>query len=426
MDLNTKNVLTNSNFGKRGWSMIIYSFLMYYFWAGLAVDGLNIYTGAFAETYGMDPNTLLGYATPAGIIGVVGGLIAGKLLIKTGIRNMSSWALIITGVIYVFFGHFANTHTMFLVFLSLFTFVSMAFGLIANSALISNWFPRKKGIALGWATMGAPACTATFVAILAILVATQGVGTACTIIGAVVVVLGIISFFWVKDYPEQVGAYPDNIKEGADELATQLKALKEYKSPFTTKVLLRDKDMWLIALGFGCLWMVTVGVVSQFIPRMMSVGYDQPTALMMLTIAAVIGLAGSYFWGWLDQKVGTKQATLVYTISYVVALALLIIGTPVATNIAIVFVGLGIGGLLNLMPSMVITVYGRYDFPAANALVSPIASLMQKGAFIIMALALVSSGGDFTMPYAIFIGIDIIGAVLLMFVTKQCKGKTGL
>lgn len=421
-----KKALTNSKFGKWGWSIIAYSFLLYYFWAGLAVDGLNIYTTAFSATYGLDHNTILGYATPAGIIGVIGGILAGRLIMKTGARKMAAVTLIVTGVIYMLFGYLATTHISYLIFLTLFTFVSMAFGLIANTTLMSNWFPRKKGIALGWSTMGAPFCTATFVAILAALVGRFGIGTACLIIGIVVVVFGIVSFFWVKDYPEEVGAYPDNIPEGGEQLAAQLAEMRSYKSPFTVKVLLKDKDMWLMSLGFGMLWMVTVGIVSQFVPRMLSVGYDNPTALMMLTIAAIIGLFGSYFWGWLDQKTNTKLASLIYSASYIVALLLLIQGSQIACYIAIVFVGLGIGGLLNLMPSMVITVYGRHDFASANSLVSPIASLMQKFAFIIMAVLLAQSGGSYTLPYTVFIVIDVVGAALLMFVTKECKGKAGV
>ncbi|MDL2293635.1 MFS transporter [Ruminococcaceae bacterium OttesenSCG-928-D13] len=421
-----KKALTSSKFGKWGWSIIAYSFLLYYFWAGLAVDGLNIYTTAFSATYGLDYNTILGYATPAGIIGVIGGIIAGRLIMKTGARKMAAVTLIATGIIYMLFGYLATTHISYLIFLSLFTFVSMAFGLIANTALMSNWFPRKKGIALGWSTMGAPFCTATFVAILSVLVGRFGIGNACLIIGIVVVVFGIVSFFWVKDYPEEVGAYPDNIPEGGEQLAAQLAEMRSYKSPFTVKVLLKDKDMWLMSLGFGMLWMVTVGIVSQFVPRMLSVGYDNPTALMMLTVAAIIGLFGSYFWGWLDQKTNTKLASLIYSASYIIALLLLIQGSQIACYIAIVFVGLGIGGLLNLMPSMVITVYGRHDFASANSLVSPIASLMQKFAFIIMAVLLAQSGGSYTLPYTVFIVIDIVGAALLMFVTKECKGKTGI
>ncbi len=170
--------------------------------------------------------------------------------------------------------------------------------------------------------------------------------------------------------------------------------------------------------------MVTVGIVSQFVPRMISVGYDQPTALMMLTICAIVGLLGSYFWGWLDQKIGTKPASCVYALSYIVALLLLIFAkVQVLTYIGIIFVGAGIGGLLNLMPSMVIAVYGRHDFTAANSLVSPIASLLQKLAFIIMAVALAASNGDYTLPYGIFIGIDVLGLILLLCVTNKCKGK---
>ena len=419
----TNKQLTNSKFGPWGWSMILYAFLLYYFWAGLSVDALNVYPEAFAALHGWDPNVLLGFATPAGIIGVLGGIVFGRLIMKTGARNLSAVTLIVTGLIYILFGR-VSSPTMFLVCLTLFTFMANAFGLIVTSTLMNNWFPRKKGIALGWATMGAPLCTATFVAIHSGLFGKFGVPTGCTIVGVFVVIFGLASLVWVKDYPHDVGAYPDNIRDEGVDLKAQAEAVRSHKSAFTVSKLLRDKDMWCMALGFGLLWMVTVGIVSQFVPRMISVGNSQPTALMMLTVAAVVGLFGSYFWGWLDQKIGTKTASVIYSASYIIALLLLIFAKlPIFTYIAIVFVGLGIGGLLNLMPSMVISVYGKYDFTAANSLVSPIASLLQKFAFLIMAVLLGKSGGDYTLPYGVFIVIDVIGAALLLCVTGKCKGK---
>lgn len=415
--------LTNNRFGKWGWSMIIYTMLMYYFWAGIGTDALNLYPDVFAAKMGVEATTLLGFATPAGIIGVIGGVLFGRIVIKTGVRKMTCVALIITGVLYAVFG-LVNSPAMYLVLLTAFTFVSQAFGLITTASLMGNWFPRKKGIALGWATMGAPLCTATFVAILAALYHSPlGIVGAHVVVGVVMALLGVISIFWIKEYPEEVGAYPDNIKDGAADLAAMQTELKNYKSPFTVKKLLKDKDMWLIAVGFGLLWMVTVGIVSQFIPRMASVGLGEE-AMGMLTITAVIGLVGSYFWGWLDQKVGTKPASCVYAVSYIIALILLMFAeVRILTYISLLFVGFGIGGLLNLMASMVIAVYGRYDFAAANSLVSPIASLIQKAAFVVMAVALSVSGGDYTLPYGIFIVIDVIGMILLLCVTGKCKGK---
>ena len=179
-----------------------------------------------------------------------------------------------------------------------------------------------------------------------------------------------------------------------------------------------------MSLGFGCLWMVTVGVVSQFVPRMMSVGLTQGDALFMLTISALIAIPGSYFWGWLDQKAGTKFASMIYSVSYVVALILLILDIRgAAIWIASLFVGLGLAGILNLMPSMVITVYGRFDFMAANRLVMPVANIVRVLAFAVMAGLLIASGGSYTLPYIVFIVIDIVGLLLIFLVRNVTKGK---
>lgn len=422
--------LTNNRFGKWGWSMIIYTLLLYYIYAGLCVDSMNLYPDVFAGMYGMDRNLLLGLATPAGVIGVLGGVVFGHICMKTGVRLMSGISLIIAGILYIIFG-FASTPVLYLIVLTALCFVANAFGLISTATLMGNWFPRKKGIALGWATMGAPLATATFVALLSTLYGAIGLPMTSAGVGIVVMLMGIITFFWVKDYPEEVGVYPDNIKEGGEQLSAQLNEMKSYKSSFTVGRLLRDKDMWLIAVGFGLLWMVTVGIVSQFVPRMISVwapamGAEaaQGKAMLMLTVAALIGLVGSYFWGWLDQKVGTKPASCVYSLSYIAALLLLIFAqVEILIYIAVLFVGFGIGGLLNLMPSLVISVYGRHDFQAANSLVSPIASLLQKAAFALMAVLLTISNGDYTLPYAVFIGVDVLGLILLLCVTNQCKGR---
>jgi MFS family permease len=418
-----KEQLSDSRFGKWGWSMVIYSALLYFFNTGTATDGLNIYTGAFKSTYGLDPNTLLACATPAGIIGVIGAIVGGRLILKIGARRLSLIMLVISGTAFGLFGFLGRTTLSFLVLMSLFTFTTAICGLIVTTSLMNNWFPRKKGIALGWATMGAPLSSMAFVPLLSGLASTFGIGIACAVIGVLIVVLGLLTPIWVRDYPEEVGAYPDNIKNEKIDVSSQLGELQRYKSPFTIGRLLKDKDMWLIACGFGFLWIVTGGLMSQFVPRMVSVGFEQSQGILMLSVSAVFGVVGSYFWGWVDQKTNTKLASVVYALCYIVALLLLIQGSKAAAYASVVFIGFGVGGLLNLMPSLVISVYGRYDFGSANGLVTPIASLLQKFTFIIMAALLQVSQGSFLLPYAVFIGIDVVGAVFLMLVTNKCKGK---
>lgn len=417
------NSLTDSRFGKWGWSMVVYSFILFFFYGGLTTDGMNLLPDMFAATYGWDSNTLLAYATPASLIGILGNLIFGQIIMKSGPRVVASVGLIVSGVAYALFG-LSPSPMMYAVTLGVVCFFAAGYGLIAPATLMSNWFPRKKGIALGWASMGAPICTALFIPLLSLLFTSLGIIFSFAVVGIVVVIIGIATLFWVKDYPEQVGVLPDNMPTD-DNYQSSQEVAQNYKSPFTIKKLLTDKDMWCISLGFGMLWMVTVGIVSQFVPRMISVGMDQSGALMMLTVAALIACPGSYFWGWLDQKAGTRKATLVYAFCYIVALILLIFEFGgIVIWIASIFVGLGIGGLLNLLPSLVIAVYGRYDFTAANRLVTTIASIVRVFAFAIMAALLQLSGGSYALPYGVFIAIDIVGIILIFCVTDKCKGKT--
>lgn len=56
---------TKSNFGRWGWTMIVYAGLMYFFGSGFRSDGLNVIVGNFAAAHALDGNQLLALATPA-------------------------------------------------------------------------------------------------------------------------------------------------------------------------------------------------------------------------------------------------------------------------------------------------------------------------------------------------------------------------
>ena len=203
--------LTDNRFGGWGWSMIFYTMILYFFYAAITTDGMNLIPSAFAEAHGWDANTLLSVATPAGLIGLVGGFVFGRLVIKTKPKNMSAVTLIITGILYALLGMVPSV-ALYTIDLMLICFFASGFGTAACPAFIANWFPRKKGIALGWATMGAPISSSAFVAGFAVLLATKGIRTAFVIFGVLAVIVGIVTFFWAKNEPADVNCLPDNME----------------------------------------------------------------------------------------------------------------------------------------------------------------------------------------------------------------------
>ena len=195
--------------------------------------------------------------------------------------------------------------------------------------------------------------------------------------------------------------------------------MKNYKSAYTWGKLLRTPQVWKIGIGWGLLWMIGVAFVSQLVKRCVSIGYEPSYAIFVLQIASIIGLFGSWLFGFLDQKLGTRKATLVFCVAICI---LFLLGLLQRTGGAIVWISacgiMGcIGGICNLQPSMVGTVFGRWDFAAANRIITPLATIMMSSSFLIVSLSMKTPLG-YDGLYLICAIIAVI-CFFLVFSTKE-------
>ena len=142
---------------------------------------------------------------------------------------------------------------------------------------------------------------------------------------------------------------------------------------------------------------------------------EQTAAVGMLSVVGFFGIFGSYLWGWIDQKFGTKNASLIYCVWYIVALILLIMmKTPILMYIGVFMVGISVGGICNLIPSLIGTVFGRQDFAAANRFISALTQLIQACAYLYMGTMTTKVG--FNGAYIGLIVICVIAFVLISLI----------
>lgn len=408
-----------------GWLMIIYAAISYYIAAALSTDGLNFYPNAFGGMYGWNPGQITMLAGMAGWVALVGAVVFAQLIAKIGTRNAAGIINIITGALVLVF---ANTKSfgvfILMVFALNFIVANVQLNLIPSN-IMNVWFPRKKGVALGWATMGMPICTMTVIAILSALTAkTGGPGGAYTIFGIIIIVFGIVSFFWVKDNPESMGLYPDNEPISAEEMEANKREFENHVSEWTLGKLFKNRNTWGIGVGLGLMWATTVGIVSQLIPRLSIIndGMYAGSAIFMLSVAAAVGIAGSYFWGVLDTVLGTKKACIFYGCWYIVAIIFLLL-QPQGTAfvwISIVMVGVGIGGIGNLIPSMIGTCFGRYDFIQANKAIAPLNTIVRQSG-IVLAGILSQTVYGYSGLYVILMVANVIGMILVITLIRPGK-----
>lgn len=423
--MKNKKSNTSSNFGKWGWSMIIYSAISYYIASALGADLLNYYPAQFELLHGWNAGMITTMAGLAGWVGVIGAIFLAQIVAKWGTRNSAAIFNILTGILVIAFANVRN-FAVFIVLLFIIVIItgSVQVNLIPNS-IMAMWFPKKKGVALGWATMGMPLCSATILLLFNFLTKTLGtISHAFTVFGVIIVIYGIVSFFWVKNNPESVGCYPDNEVLSEEAYAESKKAVETHVSSWSIKKLLKSPTTWGIGVGLGLLWMTTAGIISQLVPRLMTVanGAYADMALLSMTVASIIGIVGSYLWGWLDQKIGTKPACYVYGLWYVVALVFLIL-QPYGTAfvwISVIMVGIGIGGIGNLIPSLIASCFSRYDFVQANKVIAPLNTFV-RCAGIVLAGIFSQSVLGYTGLYILLIVTSIIGMVMIKFLVKDVK-----
>lgn len=410
----------SNNFGAWGWSTILMCLVAYFIAGGVGTDGLNIYVGALVGDRGWDRAAMLSFSTYGGWIGVVLTFILGQFTAKRmkSTKPIMIGTLLVTAILMYFYGHTTNFVFYAICVMGVSCF-SVGYSQICPNNIQTNWFPRRKAIALGFSTIGFPLCTMIWPWATNKLMGAFGVGGMFTAIAIFIAVFAIACIFWCKVTPEEVGVAPDNDPMSAEEIRANQKAMAEYKSPWTMKKLLAEKRTWFISIGLGLMWMVTVSIVSRLVARLLSSGVvaDQGAAVGMLSVVGFFGIFGSYIWGWIDQKFGTKNASLIYCVWYIVALILLIMmSNTVLMYIGVFMVGISVGGICNLIPSMVGTIFGRKDFAAANRFISAVTKGLCSCAYLYMGRMEAMSWG---MTGA-YIGLIVICAIsfLLIFCIK--------
>ncbi|MCO7122923.1 MFS transporter [Ihubacter massiliensis] len=416
---------TKSNFGAKGWLLIIFVGLMLMFCSALTNDGLNIVIPVIAGENGWDYAQLLAYSTPAGFISVIGVLVLSVLTDKFGAKLITIISLLIAAASYIWYGH-AQSPTQYFIALTLMSTFATGAAWVSGGAYLAMYFPRKKGLALGWATMGNNLCTLAMVPLLSMMTAAfGGMGNTTLILG--VVIAALIGFcFVLPNKPEDAGMTPDNLPMSADEIQQYRKEANAYVSPWTYKKLLLNKEMWLISLVLGITMMITVGIVSQMVTRLTSseIGWEQPKAVAALSVAAGVGIVGSYLWGVLDQKITTKKATAIYMVWYGIAAFLNVVPGSIPLYISIFMIGFALGGNANWPVSLCSSVFGHMNFAKVYSLVCPIYTFIRCCAFAVLAF-FISTTGSLSGAYILFGVMAIIGAGLTILINdkKYADGK---
>lgn len=416
------------NLGFRGWMLVLYQAIAFVTYQAFTNYPLNI----LADFYGGKEKVAAIY-TICGIVGIIIQLFLAPVIGK--MKSLKNFSLILgagtlilgAGIMFISPANLGLWSVCF----GLEIIVSMMYATFTISILVGQWFPTRKGTVMGIATCAFPIANGLLgpfanKAMSALATGASAPDTAGAFMPFFIVfVIGwLIGVIFIKDYPEQCGAYRDNDKNMTPEIAQKM-MMEEIENRKTTVwklgKILSCLDFWLITIPMGALLMVAVGMMTQsksIIDKYESLNYSTIMAMIM-----VFGLIGSYLLGLIDTKIGTKKSMLIAIALMLVAGILGCIDNPTTVMVALICVALFMGSSSNYTVSGAMQYWRREDFPSVFAAVNPVANIICNIGPMVVGILI----GSVLNVQAVFIFCLVSGIVafilLLLFNASRVKAK---
>ncbi len=411
------NKVSLVNFGASGWVTILYCLLMFWFYVGMVNDGSNFTAPAVAAKLGVEAGVILNMNSIAGLVGVLFFIIIGQINRKLGARKTSGIFTIVAGIAYIGIGN-AESILVYTVCMCFVVGGIMSAGYIAGGALVAQWFPKKKGVVMGYTTMGHNLASAFYVPLIGMLVKQLGIGGGVVPIGIGAMILGVLGLIFIRDTPQERGQNPDNVSD--EVYRTEYDTKDEGQDGgWTTSKLLKTKELWLAAITTGFFQICSVGVMTQLVVRNVELGMSEAVAVSTMTVLACVGVFGSWLIGVFDDKFGTKKTMVGFGIWYMIALLLNFTNNMTFVYVSLFMIAIGIGGSANFTTSLPASIFGRHGFAKVNSVIFPIQGAITALCFLVNGAVQLATGGEVRMAYLVFAGVAFVNVLLVCLIQDR-------
>jgi len=341
------------------------------------------------------------------ICAAISAPFSGRLVHRYGARKVVATGAFASCIGYILLSQLNSLWQYYIGYALIGTGVA-ATGPVITTLIVSNWFIRRRGMAIGAMSMGAGTAGMIFTPLVIVyLLPHLGLSYTYLIYAAITGVLAIpLAALVIRTQPADMAQLPD----GRD--SSEIAGIEADRILATGGITFRNalstQAFWLLAVAI--LFISThMGVMQNQIPHLEDLGFTAGIVASAMSIVAVMSTFGTLLFGWLSDRIKVKTAAIIAVILLTISIVLLInidIHSPawlIWTYATIL--GLGIGGWMPIMSLLASanfgliaygTIYGALNaFQSIGAGTAPILSgyLFDKTgsyhwAFIITAIVI--------------------------------------
>ncbi len=337
---------------------------------------------------------------------------AGKLVDLYGARVVMSVGAVVAGIGFVVLSSVASLWQYYLGY-AIVGFGMACTGQIPGSAVVSNWFEKRRGTAVGVMASGVGVGGLVLSPLVGgLLLPELGWSRSFLVLGGLCwLVIIPLAIFVIRTRPEEKGAQPyghDRQWTESGELVVQA------VSGVTLRTALATVPFWLIVATYLLSHFAQVGAIQNQVPLLEDAGFPVTVSAGALGAVGLCSAFGKFGFGWLCDKIAAKWALAIgLALQIVSLLVLMTVGPGSPSTMAWLYaltMGIGIGSWLPTMSMLVSGYFGLAHYGAIfGAVTIPYAVGSAVGPFVAGRMYDVYGNYEavlllFLMLYAVSIG----------------------
>lgn len=400
-----------------GWKIVFVAMLALGMSCGVASYSFGLLVLPVGNEFGASRMEMMWALTTCSLATMLISPIAGSLMDKRSARSLFAIGTLFLAASLILISFSRNIWEFILIYGLVMSLGSTLLGPLGANTLVSRWFLRRSGRAMGITAMGTSLGGFLVPLILQALIDMHGWRQACLLMAGIALLVLLPPIFWlVRNKPADLGLRPDGEPTIDHSPRTDVGSIQA-----ELPNLMRDASFWRISLAVGVSMATFTALLANLVPFAIGYGVPSSQAALLVSVISVAGFSGKVLFSVFAERINLKYSILAALL--MAGLSLLLLAWfhefPVIV-LAAISVGLSSGAFLPAWGAVVAEIYGPLIFGRVMGFMQPLTIVM-----VILALPMVGRLYDLTGNYsaAFLVLASATGVAVIGFLPLVAKGK---
>jgi MFS family permease len=382
--------------------IVVTAFLSLLALVGFAYYGLPFFFDFMTKEYGWSRAVVTsGNAVGKLLVGPLFGFVAGWLIDKYGPRKLMMAGVLMMGTALVGLS-FTDSLGLFYLFYVFNALGYVCGGPLPCQVLISRWFDKNRGKAMGIAYLGIGTGGAIVPLIAASLEKQFGWHNSLAALGILVVLIAFPMVFFIKGS------------------STKSDNSKRYEVAVPIKNILTNRNFYLIGIGSMCAIGVVGGVNQHLKLYLHDLDFSQTKAAHVISLVLLSSLIGRVLMGWLADVFRRKYVMILIYLIVATAIPLLLVPDfPGRIYIFAIIFGIGLGGDYMIIPLMAADLFGVRSLGRTMGIILVADGVAESLFPLLLGVLYNEAAKSYAVGFVVLICVALIGSLVVSFLPSS-------